>query len=582
MRLARTKGVTRQRGAPRAHPSWVLWALLGLAAAAAANPPALFEDATERSGMDFVHFNGMSGELFFVEMVGHGGALFDYDNDGDLDAYIVQGAMLGQDIPIEKAWFPPTKLPLSDRLYRNDLGPEGPRWVDVTANSGITGPEYGMGVATGDFDNDGRVDLYVTNFGKNRLWRNLGQGRFEDVTDASGTGDDSWSVSASIVDFDQDGLLDLYVANYVEYSLQHNTRCFARSTRRDYCGPASFPAARDRLYRNLGQGKFKDVTADLLRDYQAGAGLGVVGGDFNGDGRVDIYVANDGDANQLWLAQKDGSFVDDALFAGAAVNHAGRPEASMGVDAGDLDNDGDLDLFMTHLMGETNTLYINHGKGLFEDRTSEFGLGSGSSRYTGFGTAWMDYDNDGWLDLLILNGAVRILDTLQAKGDRYPLDEPNQLFKNVEGKRFDEVTAAAGPALAEQEVSRGAAFGDVDNDGDTDVLVFNNNGRTRLWLNQNAQGNSWLGLRLFDPKVRRDASGAEVRVVLSAGQSIVRRARADGSYASANDPRVLIGLGSHREAVDVEVKWPDGSREAWTKLKLNRYHQLNKGGREAQ
>ncbi|MBD8527722.1 CRTAC1 family protein [Pseudomarimonas arenosa] len=551
---------------------------LAMAAAAHASSPALFEDATERSGLDFVHFNGMSGELYFVEMVGHGGALFDYDNDGDLDAFIVQGGMLGK--PIEQAWFPP-RSPLSDRLYRNDLGKDGPRWVDVTASAGIEGSEYGMGVASGDFDNDGHVDLYVTNFGRNRLWRNLGNGRFEDVTSQSGTGDEAWSVAASFLDFDGDGLLDLYVANYVEYSLANNTRCFARSTRPDYCGPASFAPARDRLYRNLGRGRFEDVTRQRLRNYQPGAGLGVVSADFNDDGRIDIYVANDGDANQLWLAQTDGSFVDDALFAGAAVNRAGRPEASMGVDAGDFDNDGDLDLFMTHLMGETNTLYVNQGKGLFEDRTSQFGLGSGSSRYTGFGTAWLDFDNDGWLDLLILNGAVRILERLHAAGDRFPLDEPNQLFRNLQGKRFDEVTQQAGKALLQEEVSRGAAFGDVDNDGDTDALIFNNNGQTRLWLNQNSSAHAWIGLRLVDPKLQRDVLGALAQISAAESRPIWRRSRADGSYASANDPRILAGLGTHRAPVNVEVQWPDGSREKWTDLSPRRYHQLNKGEGES-
>ena len=371
--------------------------------------------------------------------------------------------------------------------------------------------------------------------------------------------------------------MDLYVANYVEYSLDNNTRCFARSTRRDYCGPASFPPARDRLYRNLGNGRFEEVSAKLLSNYQAGAGLGVVSGDFNGDGRVDIYVANDGDANQLWLAREDGSFVDDALFAGAAVNSAGRPEASMGVDAGDFDNDGDLDLFMTHLMGETNTLYINQGNGLFEDRTSEFGLSSGSSRYTGFGTAWLDYDNDGWLDLLILNGAVRLLDSLQAKGDRYPLDEPNQLFRNKQGKGFEEVTAAAGAALALAEVSRGAAFGDIDNDGDIDALVFNNNGPTRVWANNKPQAKDWLGLRLVDGERRRDAYGARACVSLADERNICRWVRADGSYASANDPRLLLGLGKPSAALDVDVLWPDGSRERWIELEAGRYHTLRRG-----
>lgn len=546
--------------------------------AQAADAPPIFKDVSDSAGLDFVHFNGMSGELYFVEMVGAGGALFDYDNDGDLDAFMVQGAMLGKDKRPVDAIFPAAEETPSDRLYRNELkGADPIRFVDVTAGSGIRGREYGMGAATGDFDNDGWVDLYVTNFGINRLWHNNGNGTFSDVTRKSGTGDPSWSVSASFVDYDLDGWLDLYVANYVEYDTENNPHCFARNTRRDYCGPNTFTPARDRVYHNLGNGSFVDVTTRVLRDYEPAAGLGVVAGEFNGDGRIDIYVANDGYPNHLWFGQADGSLRDDGMFSGAAVNRAGRPEASMGVDAGDVDNDGDLDLFMTHLMGETNTLYLNRGGGIFEDRTNEYGLAAPSSPYTGFGTAWIDYDNDGWLDLLVINGAVRLLEPLLAGGDPYPLKEPNQLYRNREGRGFDDMTARAGPALAAANVSRGAAFGDVDNDGDTDVMIFNNSGPARLLINNVGNRNSWLGMRLVDPDLKRDVAGARVEVLRENAPPIWRQVRTDGSYATANDARLLVGLGANDKLKSVRIHWPDGKVEFWQQPRLNHYTTLYKG-----
>ena len=567
----------------RPSPILVLLACLAPAPGGAQGTDAgpIFVDAAAASGIDFVHFNGMSGEYYFPEMTGQGAALLDYDGDGDLDAYLVQGSMLGPGKTLQDALVPPVgPLPPSDRLYRNDLaaGADGvleARFVDVTATSGIAGATgYGMGVATGDYDGDGWTDIYVTNVGANQLWRNQGDGTFRDVTAEAGVGDPLWGASAAFADFDGDGLLDIYLTNYVEFDLVKNPRCFARSSRRDYCGPSSFTPQPDRLFRNRGDGGFDDVTRRALEGYGAGPGLGVVTGDLDGDGRLDIYVANDGAPNQMWLGRGDGTFRDEALFSGTAVNRMGRPEASMGLAAGDYDNDGDLDLFLTHLAGESNTLYRNEGGGLFEDASTASGLASISLPYTSFGTGWLDYDNDGRPDLLALNGAVRILEEQAAAGDPYPLKQSNQLFRNL-GGRFEEVSDRAGPAFAIAEVSRGAATGDVDNDGDLDVLVANNNGPARLLLNRAGDGSRWLGLSLDEP-AGGAALGSETAVRRADGVELRRRVQTDGSYCSAGDPRPIAGLGPEVEVQRLTVRWPGGGRQGWYGPPSNRYLALRR------
>jgi hypothetical protein len=541
----------------------------------------LFSEQAEALGIDFVHFNGMSGEYYMVEDLGGGGALFDYDNDGDLDVYLVQGTMLGPKT-LADALFPPQPgKPLRDRLYRNDLfaGPDGTRtlrFVDVTEASGIRSAGYGMGVTVGDYDNDGWVDIYVNNYGKNELWRNNGDGSFSDVTDKAGVGEERLSVSSAFVDYDRDGYLDLFVTNYVHFTPEGNRICSAPDGSRDYCSPLIYVPAPDRLYRNRGDGTFEDVTAKSGIAREFGNGLGVVVADFNGDGWPDIYVANDGMLNQLWTNQKDGTFADDALISGTAVNMEGSAEASMGVDAVDVDGDGDEDLFMTHLLGETNTIYINNGEGWFEDRTVSTGLAAPSQGYTSFGTAWLDVDNDGWLDLYIANGGVNIFLTLVQQRDPYPLHQTNQLFLNLGGGQFREITGKAGKVFELSEVSRGVASGDVDNDGDADLLVVNNNGRARLLINNQGDRQHWLGLRLVD-KSGRDALGARVRVERPKRGPLWRRARVDGSYASASDPRVLVGLASSATLGIVRVYWPSGRVEQWSGLEADRYTTLREG-----
>ena len=309
-----------------------------------------------------------------------------------------------------------------------------------------------------------------------------------------------------------------------------------------------------------------------------GPALGVVAADLTGDGWIDLYVTNDAKPNNFWVNQRDGTFRDDALLAGCSVNAQGQAEASMGVDAGDFDGDGDLDLFMTHLVSETNTLYRNDGAGMFDDHTQVAGLGSPSRLHTAFGTSWFDYDNDGWLDLFIANGAVKKIESLASAGDPFPLHEPNQLFRSLAGERFEDVTLEAGRAFEHSEVSRGAAFGDVDNDGDTDILLVNNNGPARLLINEVGGRQSWIGLHLVDQK-GLDAPGARAKLVLGEGPPLHRRVRFAGSFCSANDPRLLFGLGSGKAVEKIEVDWPDGTAEEWSEgeFEIGRYTTLRQG-----
>ena len=538
-----------------------------------------FEDATEEAGLDFTHVNGMSGEMYFNEMVGAGVALFDYDNDGDLDVYLVQGHILGPDVEQGDASFEPgLQGPLRDRLYRNDTetAPRGSmQLTDVTETSGIDARGYGMGVAAGDYDNDGWVDLYVLNYGPNQLWRNNGDGTFTDVTARAGADDARWSVSGSFLDYDRDGWLDLYIGNYVNYSVANNVECF--NNIRTYCGPDGFVPVPDRLFRNRGDGTFEDTTAASQIGREYGPALGVATADLDGNGWIDIYVANDLSENRSWMNQGDGTCVNTAQFNGSAYNDVGDAEASMGVDAGDFDGDGDDDLFVSHLITQTNTLYVNDGNGLFEDRSTRTGLGPPSLAFTGFGTAWFDYDNDGWLDIFVANGAVDLIPRLVQAGDPYPLHQTNQLFRNLGGGRFTEVSSSSGPVFELSEVSRGSAFGDIDNDGDVDIVLTNNNGPARLLLNAVGNQQHWVGLRLVDPATNRDMLGTRVAVIPVGGTPSWRRVRSDGSYASANDPRVLFGLGTNSEIEGVQAIWPDGTLETWTSVQTDQWVTLSRG-----
>jgi hypothetical protein len=572
------------------------------ASPAAATQADWFVDRAKDSGLDFVHVNGMSGQLYMPEVLAPGVALFDFDNDGDLDLYLVQGQGLG--IRDSGLGSRPRDAALRDRLYRNDLrvNADGTRtlhFTDVTAGSRIDARGYGMGVAAGDFNNDGWIDLYLTKFdAPNQLLRNNGDGTFTDVSKASRTDQHSWSVSASFVDIDRDGWLDLYVGNYLRYSLEASTQCFGPSGAPNYCTPDSYSPLPDRLYRNRRDGTFTDISASAQVTREFGPALGVSTADFDGDGWIDIYVTNDGKENQLWRNHHDGTFENIALLAGVALPVTGKAEASMGVDAGDFDEDGDEDLVMTELTTEGSNLYVNDGTGVFTDMSARSMIGPATLAFTGFGAAWLDFDNDGRLDLLAVNGTVQIIEALRQARDPFPMHQKKQLLRNAGDGRFEDVSSRAGAAFALSEVGRGAAFGDVDNDGDVDVLIGNNNGPTRLLINQATNGRHWLGLRLIGPPEGgpydrggrttdrggrlqaaqgRDMLGARVEIVRKNGRSLWRRARADGSYASANDPRVHVGLGDAADPVTVRVRWPSGRMETWVDVAIDRYTTLTEG-----
>lgn len=535
----------------------------------------IFREVAEQTGLKFQHYNGMTGKFYLPEITGSGAALFDFDQDGDLDVYLAQGNVLEPNSKASETLFPWRRPePPRGKLFRNDLAAgKGLRFTDVTEQSGIVATGYGMGAAVGDINNDGLPDLYLSNLGSNQMYLNQGGGKFVEITKESGADDPRWTTSASFFDYDRDGWLDLMLVNYADFSVSNSPNCYAATTARDYCPPRVFRAPGNRLLRNKGNATFADVTVAAGVDKEFGHGLGIVTADFNNDGWIDIYVANDGDSNQLWTNQQNGKFINDALLAGVAVNRNGQTEAGMGVDAGDFDGNGTDDIFVTHLMDETHTIYVNLGQGLFEDRTRETGLGMPGRRFTGFGTFFFDYDNNGWLDLFVANGAVQLLPELTRKEDPFPLGQPDQLFRNTGKASFVEITEPAGSEMQLLEVSRGAAFGDIDNDGDTDVLVVNNNGPVRLFLNQVGNRNNWLGLRLVG-KTGRDMLGAQVEIVVSANNVLRRRVKTDGSYLSAHDPRVLAGIGSATRVQAVRVRWPDGALEEWKNLPLNKYTTL--------
>ena len=585
-----SEDTTRQSAAPSA-PSTVLPAL----------DESWFAERAADTGLDFVHRNGATGDFLYPEILPPGVGLFDFDNDGDLDVFLVQGRMLQvgkTHADMLVTW--PDSAPLGGRLYRNDLDPgdddgHSLRFTDITTESGLTADGYGLGMATGDIDNDGWIDLLVTNFGPDQLFRNNGDGTFSDVTaDAGIEAQNEFAVSAAFLDYDRDGWLDLYVGNNVDYRLDDPAVCPNPAGARDYCPPETYGGLPDRLYRNRGDGRFENVTDIALRHPTTGAvvrstsgrfgpALGVVTGDYDADGWPDIYVANDGTENLLWMNQRDGTFRDAALLSGAAISRLGTPEASMGVGAGDFDNDGDDDLFMTHLMTEGNNLYVNDGSGMFQDQSARTGVGPMSLPYTGWGTSWFDFDNDGWLDLIAINGTVVAID---GRGDDpFPYGQRNTLFRNLGDGHFEDVSNRAGPAFSLVEVGRGAGFGDIDNDGDTDVLVGNNNGPTRLLINTLGHRHHWLGVRLVGhppptgagPVHERDMLGARIAVQRAGTPTLWRRVHTDGSYASASDPRVVVGLGESAGAPDVQVMWPSGQIEVWHDLPVDRYSTLVEG-----
>jgi hypothetical protein len=539
----------------------------------------IFQDISAEAGLTFHHFTGATGEYFMPEIMGSGAALLDYDNDGDLDVYLIQAAALDRG---KKPLFPPPAgSKPGNRLFRNLLSETGKlQFVDVTENAGVGHDGYGMGAATGDYDNDGFLDLYVTNFGHNVLYHNNGNGTFTDVTNEARVDDVRWSTSAAFLDYDGDGYLDLFVANYLDFTVKGNKRCYAPTGEPDYCTPMAFRAVPSRLFHNLGNGKFIDVTEGSGIGSAYGPALGVVCADFNGDGRTDIYVANDTAANRLWLNQGNGTFRERALEAGLAYNANGLTKAGMGVTAEETDNHGTLAVVVTNLTREGATLFRGNGKGLFEDVTAQYGLAQPTFAFTGFGTKWFDYDNDGRLDLFIANGAVTIVESM--RGAPYPYGQRNLLFQDEGNEKFRETSAVAGSVFQRLDVGRGAAFGDVDNDGAVDIVVTNNNGAVRLLHNEIGSRQHWLQVRLEGVRSNRFGIGARVAVLRDGEELLWRRVHTDSSYLSASDARVHFGLGKSSAVRSVMVYWPDGSKEIWDNIQSDKVIVLRQGSGKAQ
>lgn len=524
--------------------------VLGMAPPSIGEP--LFEDRTAETGLEFVHTNGMTGKLFYPEVMGAGGALFDYDGDGDLDLYLMQGRVLDPERSSDRAL--PSRVEGEaprDRLFRNDLDRHGdPFFREVAASARIRAFEYGQALAVGDLEGDGDPDLYLANFGRDELWENLGDGTFREISRERGVGDPGWSSAATFVDIDSDGLLDLLVVRYVDWSVDENPTCYTSSSRPDYCGPDSFRGLRDRLWRQRPDGSFLDVSVSSGVGIPEGPGLGAFAGDIDEDGDPDLVVANDGRENFLWRNRGDGTFEEDALLAGIAVNREGRPEASMGIAAGDPDEDRDLDLLFTHLAQETNTLYVSHD-GLFDDRTPASGLGPPSLPYTGFGTVWLDADGDGRLDLAVVNGAVEMGTRAPTREEPFPLQQPNQLFLQTEDLRFREMPLSSPPSP--DAVSRGLSLGDVNLDRVPDLLIANDSGPARLLVGTRP-GTSGVAIAVVDPG-GRVLTGTRGRFRTEEGPELHARISTDGSYASASAPWMLREIPRARR-VDVRLDSP--------------------------
>ncbi|MEE3258207.1 MAG: CRTAC1 family protein [Candidatus Latescibacterota bacterium] len=525
-------------------------ALLLVCSIARADP--LFVDATERAGLAHKTVNGGPHKRFILESTGSGAAFFDYDDDGDLDLYVVDGST-----------YAAYGAGPGNVLYRN----EG-QGVFAAVVAGVEDRSWGVGVAVGDVDGDGHRDLYATNYGANALYRNRGDGTFA-VAEA-GVGGDDFSASAAFFDYDNDGDLDLYVANYVVFDIEPllddpelDDPCIYLGGLRVFGGPQGMEGGRDRLYRNDGGGTFADATLALgVASANAYYGLGVVPEDFDGDGDLDLFVANDETPNVLFR-NEGGAFVDVAVEAGVAYNGDGETEAGMGVDAGDADGDGDVDLYVTNFYGETNTFYKNLGDGTFADATAESGLAAPTVSYLGWGARFFDCDNDGDLDLFAANGHVYPQVDEAAAGGRY--DQRNQLFANAGDGTYGAVVGGSG--LAVEKSSRGAISGDYDNDGDVDLLITNIDDHPTLLRNDYASG-YWLAVRLEGQGANRAALGARVRLMAD-GRAQVRRVNGAASYLGHSDTRLYFGLGDAGYVDRVEIVWPDGTVEHMENLPAN-------------
>lgn len=529
-------------------------AVLSLPAPTVAAPA--FEDVAARSGIDFVHDNGATGDKQYVEVMGSGVALLDYDSDGLQDVYLVNSVG-------------------ANRLYRN-LGQL--RFEDVTATAGVGDLGYGMGAVAADVDGDGDPDLFVTNFGANAFYRNRGDGTFEERAAQLGLADDRWGAGAAFFDFDGDERLDLYVVNYVQMAVPDTNVCRAQDGKRLYCPPRAYPRESDLLLRQRADGTFEDVSESAGVAAVVGRGLGVVILDQDRDGRPDIYVANDLDRNFLFHNRGDGTFEEAGVMAGVSHSEDGAEESGMGLSVADYDHDGRPDLFVSNYVNETNTLYRNEGDGFFFDESAGSGLGPASLRWIGWGTGFLDFDRDGWEDLLVVNGHTESDATLVDPTTTWK--QPDFLFRNLGNGSFENVTAEAAPVLLTPRSGRGAAFGDLDNDGDVDAIIVNQGEGVVLLENRSPAGNaSWIGLELRSSSPNRDAIGSVVELWEASGVRSVE-VRAGGSYLSSNDRRVLFALPTGAAPDSVVIHWRSGPRQKLSEVAPGRYHRVVQGGQE--
>jgi enediyne biosynthesis protein E4 len=521
-------------------PILLFGALLAVSDASAENVQ--FRDITAQAGIHFTHNNAAFGKKWLPETMGPGCAFMDYDNDGYPDILLVNG----------EDWPGHAKAPSTLKLYHNN---HDGTFTDVTRKAGLAVSMFGLGVAVGDYDNDGHDDVFITALGQSRLFHNNGNGTFTDVTKAAGLwGPNEFSTSAAWVDYDRDGKLDLVVANYVQWSQQTDIYCTLDGTHKSYCTPESYQGTSARLWHNLGAGKFEDATQKAGLSDPTSKSLGVAILDYNADGWPDILLANDTQPNKLYLNKQNGTFEEKAVAAGIAFSEDGVARAGMGVDAGDYDRSGRPSLIITNFANQMLSLYHNEGNGLFVDEAPRSEVGRNTLVTLGFGCFFFDYDNDGWPDIFVADGHIE--NEIERVQKRVSYAEPPHLFRNLGGGKFQEVTGQIGGAFASPKVARGAAYGDIDNDGALDVLVTTNGGRAWLFHNQGGTNHS-LRVKLVGTKSNRDGIGAVVRVG-SGNDKQWQMLRSGSSYLSQSELVLTFGLGGLAKADSVEVQWPSG------------------------
>ena len=510
--------------------------------------------AVTKSGIDFKHTDGKSEKRLFNEFLGSGGGFFDYDNDGDLDIYLVNGA---------SQIASPDKNPSTNALYRNNGDGS---FSNVTELTGTGSTSYGTGCTVGDYDNDGDLDLYIANFGPNVLYQNSGKGTFIDVSMQSGVANSQWGTSCAFADVDNDGNLDLYITNYADYAVKNDKKCYVRGIWQ-YCGPRSYPPDTDIFYHNNGNGMFTDLTEKSgFLDVPACHGLGVAFGDYDNDGDQDLYVANDQDPNFLFQNQGSGKFEETALLSGVSYSDMGKEEAGMGTIFGDYDNDGLLDLTVSNFQKETNTLYHNEGSGFFADVTTLAGIGEITYSYLGWGIAFFDYNNDGYKDIFVANGHVLDNITDIDRSTTYP--QRNLLFRNLGDGTFEDVSNQSGSGLTLQKVSRTVALGDYDNDGDLDILVTNWNQTADLLRNEGGNLNNWIQINVVGTKSNKSGIGTRIKLV-AGNLKQYQEVQSGGSYLAFSDLRTHFGVGNAKRIDLVEILWPSGHIDKYKDLAVN-------------